>query len=101
MTLEASDQDRRREFRRFVRTHHPDRGGDPAVFVAGLAAFRRGHHAAEPGPQGSYASRWPEWVAADDPRLAARTSFYRRRRGFAGALDALRHGKRRRQPRVR
>lgn len=29
----------RAEFREFVRTHHPDRGGDPDVFVAGLARF--------------------------------------------------------------
>lgn len=27
------------EFRAFVRTHHPDVGGDPDVFVAGLAAY--------------------------------------------------------------
>lgn len=30
----------RAEFRSFVRTHHPDRGGDPAAFVAGLAYYR-------------------------------------------------------------
>ena len=30
---------RRRARREFVRGHHPDRGGDPAVFVAGLAAL--------------------------------------------------------------
>lgn len=36
---------RRREF---IRAHHPDRGGDPDVFIAGMRAFR----AAElpPGP---------------------------------------------------
>lgn len=28
------------EFRRFVRRHHPDRGGDPAVFAAGVTAYR-------------------------------------------------------------
>ena len=31
----------RRAFRAFVRAHHPDRGGDPAVFAAGVAAYRR------------------------------------------------------------
>lgn len=36
----AEDAARREEFRAFVRTHHPDVGGDPAVFRAGLAAFR-------------------------------------------------------------
>jgi|GEM_PF-5646280 len=25
--------------RDFIRAHHPDRGGDAAVFIAGLAAF--------------------------------------------------------------
>lgn len=29
-------------FRAYVRENHPDRGGDPAVFTAGLARFGRG-----------------------------------------------------------
>ncbi len=33
------DEQQRSEFRAFVREHHPDRGGDPEVFVAGLARF--------------------------------------------------------------
>lgn len=33
------DEQWRSEFRAFVREHHPDRGGDPDVFVAGLARF--------------------------------------------------------------
>lgn len=33
--------EQRAEYRSFVRTHHPDRGGDPVVFVAGLERFRR------------------------------------------------------------
>ena len=32
----------RAAFRAFVREHHPDRGGDPEVFVAGLARFGAG-----------------------------------------------------------
>lgn len=28
------------EFRRFAAQHHPDRGGDPEVFAAGVAAWR-------------------------------------------------------------
>jgi hypothetical protein len=32
--------DERAAFRAFVREHHPDRGGDPEVFAAGLARFR-------------------------------------------------------------
>jgi hypothetical protein len=30
----------RAAYRAFVRENHPDRGGDPEVFVAGLAQFR-------------------------------------------------------------
>jgi hypothetical protein len=32
----------RAAYRAFVREHHPDRGGDPDAFVAGLARFRAG-----------------------------------------------------------
>lgn len=39
------NEQQRSEFRAFVRAHHPDRGGDPEVFVAGLARF-----GVEPGP---------------------------------------------------
>jgi hypothetical protein len=35
----ADEQSRRRARREFIRAHHPDRGGDPAAFVAGLAAY--------------------------------------------------------------
>ena len=31
----------RSAYRSFVRTHHPDRGGDPEVFRAGLAGFAK------------------------------------------------------------
>jgi hypothetical protein len=36
---------RRREF---IRTHHPDRGGDPAAFIAGLRQLQG--QPAPPGP---------------------------------------------------
>jgi hypothetical protein len=52
----------RAAFRAFVREHHPDRGGDPAVFVAGLARLR----SAQAGP-GPAADRGP----AADPRWDA------------------------------
>ena len=35
----ADEQSWRRARREFIRTHHPDRGGDPAAFAAGLAAY--------------------------------------------------------------
>jgi hypothetical protein len=33
---------RRAEWRRFVRDHHPDRGGDPELFARGVRAYREG-----------------------------------------------------------
>ena len=33
------DQSRRRLRREFIRAHHPDRGGDPAAFMTGLAGL--------------------------------------------------------------
>lgn len=36
------DEQERAAYRAFVREHHPDRGGDPQFFVAGLARFRTG-----------------------------------------------------------
>jgi hypothetical protein len=33
------NEEERSEFRAFVREHHPDRGGDPEVYMAGLARF--------------------------------------------------------------
>jgi hypothetical protein len=44
----AADADERAAFRAFVREHHPDRGGDPAAFAAGLARFGRGPEGAPP-----------------------------------------------------
>ncbi|MEV7041854.1 hypothetical protein [Amycolatopsis sp. NPDC051061] len=72
----------RAAFRAFVRAHHPDVGGDPAEFAAGLARFRA---------QGS-----PE--SEVDSRYDAPVSFVTRRRGIAALRGRFR---RRRPPRVR
>jgi hypothetical protein len=40
----------RARFRAFVREHHPDRGGDPEAFVAGLARFDTGAVPVDPDP---------------------------------------------------
>ncbi|HXV92451.1 MAG TPA: hypothetical protein VD813_04060 [Pseudonocardia sp.] len=37
----AMTPEERAAYRAFVREHHPDRGGDPEAFVAGLARFRQ------------------------------------------------------------
>ncbi|MET8850525.1 hypothetical protein [Amycolatopsis sp. NPDC004625] len=64
----------RAAFRAFVRAHHPDAGGDPAEFAAGLARLR------EP-----------------PSRFDAPVRFVTRRRGIAALLARFR----RRPPRVR
>jgi hypothetical protein len=38
----------RAAYRAFVREHHPDRGGDPDAFIAGLARFREDPHRDDP-----------------------------------------------------
>ena len=55
------------EFRAFVLAHHPDRGGDPDVFSAGVSSYRR--------------RRPPEVV------------FYRRRRGLDRLMTPDRGGR--------
>ncbi|WP_370961318.1 hypothetical protein [Amycolatopsis sp. cg9] len=72
------DPEGRAAFRAFVREHHPDVGGDPAEFAAGLARFRE---------------------SAPDTRFDAPISFVRRRRGLAALLSRFR--RRGRPPRVR
>jgi hypothetical protein len=54
--------DPRAALRAFVRTHHPDVGGDPVAFREGLSQLR-----AALGPASGRAG----WLAADDPRLDA------------------------------
>ena len=75
------EQSRRRARREFIRAHHPDRGGDPAAFAAGLAEL-------DQLPAGGPAARVV--VVADTPWLVS-------------LLTALMHriGWRRPPPRVR
>ena len=73
----------RAAFRRFARLHHPDRGGDPETFQAGLDAYQR-------------------LVGSRSPSAGAEVVFHRRPQG----LSALRagwkahRGRRRRRARV-
>lgn len=76
----------RSEFRTFVLAHHPDRGGDPEVFRAGMAARRPRIR-----------------LRDDDPRLTGPIVITRRRRGPIGLVDAAARAweRRHRPPRVR
>ncbi|WP_163572328.1 hypothetical protein [Fodinicola feengrottensis] len=51
----ADPTERRRAFRAFVRENHPDRGGDPEVFAAGVASLRDRPVA---GTTVAYRQRW-------------------------------------------
>ncbi|MFC4000950.1 hypothetical protein ACFS2C_08685 [Prauserella oleivorans] len=77
------DRERRAAVRAFARRHHPDIGGDPATFVAGLARLRA--------------------RTAEPDRGEAPVVFVTRRAGLAGLADRLRTWwrRRRRPPRVR
>jgi hypothetical protein len=48
MDVSVEDAERRR--REFIRAHHPDRGGDPEVFAAGLRSFDADREADWPQP---------------------------------------------------
>jgi hypothetical protein len=53
------DAAERAAFRAFVRAHHPDRGGDPEAFAAGLTRFGRGADpATAPGPPDGVTDRY-------------------------------------------
>ncbi len=55
------NEQERAAFRAFVRDHHPDRGGDPDFFVAGMDRFRAAEEsraAAEPGADGADEARF-------------------------------------------
>jgi hypothetical protein len=67
------EQSRRRARREFIRTHHPDRGGDPEAFAAGLAALDRLPH---PGPAARIV------VVADRPVLVSLLAAVLRRIGW-------------------
>lgn len=57
----------RQDRRDFIWEHHPDRGGDPDVFIAGLSSFRPGHDpCAGPLPRVTGVRRrpWPARLAA-------------------------------------
>lgn len=75
--------EQRRAYLAFVRAHHPDRGGDHAAFVEGLADLRQRAGGGDPG--------------ADD-----RVHVVHRKRGLRRLLEMLRSLRRpTRPPRVR
>lgn len=66
------NEQERTAFRAFVRDNHPDRGGDPDVFVAGLARFGRGSERVSPSPPASGAGGGGDaYSDPNDPRWDA------------------------------
>lgn len=78
MTAIDADARGRQAFRAFVRSHHPDLGGDPSAFAAGLAVFGRG------------AGTKRQMDAARDARFDAPVVFYRQPHGIRALLVWLR-----------
>ena len=66
----AGRQEVKAAYRRYARLHHPDRGGDPAAFRAGVAAYRA-----------LLSTRW----AVDEGRVV----FHHRRRGLGIPIARL------------
>jgi hypothetical protein len=63
------DAQERRDFRAWVRAHHPDAGGDSEEFVAGLTDWRRGRNAGQAVPMDrprvtAFRSRHGMWTLA-------------------------------------
>jgi len=58
--MDEAERLRRAQRRRFIREHHPDRGGDPVEFRAGLRRFEAPAPAAAPARVVVVADqRWP------------------------------------------
>jgi hypothetical protein len=88
----AADEQHKAAFRRWARENHPDAGGDPEVFAAGLQAAREG--------------RFGDALADPDETFQhGRTTVYVRRtaRGIARVIVATQkwNARRKQPPRVR
>ena len=69
MSEDDLDAQERRDFRAWVRAHHPDAGGDSEEFVAGLTDWRRGRNAGQAVPMDrprvtAFRSRHGLWTLA-------------------------------------
>ncbi|WP_245975559.1 hypothetical protein [Amycolatopsis palatopharyngis] len=81
---EAAERAARARFRAFVREHHPDVGGDPQEFLAGLDRFRRTRDQTPPeaGTDEPGHDRFdaPVYFAAREPGMVGRVKRWRQRR---------------------
>ena len=79
------EQSRRRARRAFIRTHHPDAGGDHAGFVTGLAELDARPDVDTHTPPAPSAAEVPATGVADQPwPVSITTSLLRRARRRTG-----------------
>ena len=72
--LQAQEARRRRRY--FIRAHHPDRGGDPEAFIAGLCAFGAGHEPdTGPPPPEVIVIRQRAWLLLQAATVARRLRY--------------------------
>jgi hypothetical protein len=86
----TANEQQKAAFRRWARENHPDVGGDPEVFAAGLQAAREGRFSELPAPHTAEESRTTVYV-------------HRSIHGLARVVVATQkwNARRRRPPRVR
>jgi hypothetical protein len=66
--MSATDEpDRKRRRRELIRAHHPDRGGDPAVFITLLQSLDEEEPRGEPPTEVRFARR-RRWRVTSPPR---------------------------------
>lgn len=68
---DSSSDERRRQRRALIRAHHPDRGGDPAVFIALLQGLAEDSVSGRDPTEVRFAKRRRGWKVLD-PRRAFR-----------------------------
>jgi hypothetical protein len=68
-------QEARRRRRDFIRAHHPDGGGDPEAFIAGLRAFGAGYEPDMGPPPEVIIIRRRAWLLRQAATLARRLRY--------------------------
>lgn len=68
-------QEARRRRRDFIRAHHPDLGGDPEAFIAGLRAFGAEHEPDTGPPPEVIIIRQRAWLLRHAATLARRLRY--------------------------
>lgn len=105
---DTEGKDTERQFRAFVRKHHPDVGGDPEVFLEGLAHYRSSTVERKPTGENNESTvdldqREGRPTAEQEKRFDAPVSFVVEPSGFKAVTRKLKrwHQKRVEPPRVR